>query len=353
MQTRRTMFSIWHSFAAAGLLAIAVPGLAQEDNENDGYQVPPPNDRFYIETQGDVRVTAAVPSAAETFAVFGFSLYGRNIQPVWVQIENLGDKNLWFLPSGVDSAYFTPIETSFRQQERIPVLDWALGRNYYDKSMSIEVKHGGSQSGYVFTRLDQGTKTFNVDVAGEDDFFRMSFYIPVPGLRLDHYEVSFNDIYSEEELQDVDASGLVAGLEAYPCCVTNKSGKKFGDPLNIAIVGEIADVYYAFLRANWDETETIYFGSLWNTIKSAFASSEYRYSPVSALYVDGRSQDAALQKARSRIHERNHLRLWLTPLRFEGKPVWIGQISRDIGVRLTWRTITTHKIDPDVDEARE
>jgi len=31
---------------------------------------------------------------------------------------------------------------------------------------------------------------------------------------------------------------------------------------------------------------------------------------------------------------------------------WIGQISRDIGVRFTTKTITTHKIDPDVDETR-
>jgi LssY C-terminus len=45
--------------------------------------------------------------------------------------------------------------------------------------------------------------------------------------------------------------------------------------------------------------------------------------------------------------------LWMTPMRYEGKPVWIGQISRDIGVRFTWKTITTHKIDPNVDETRE
>jgi hypothetical protein len=35
-----------------------------------------------------------------------------------------------------------------------------------------------------------------------------------------------------------------------------------------------------------------------------------------------------------------------------GTPVWVGQISRDIGVRLTRKTITTHKIDPSVDETR-
>ena len=39
-------------------------------------------------------------------------------------------------------------------------------------------------------------------------------------------------------------------------------------------------------------------------------------------------------------------------MRLNSQPVWIGQISRDIGVRFTKRTITTHKIDPDVDEAR-
>ena len=35
-----------------------------------------------------------------------------------------------------------------------------------------------------------------------------------------------------------------------------------------------------------------------------------------------------------------------------GMAVWVGQISRDIGVRLTRKTITTHKIDPEVDGAR-
>jgi len=80
----------------------------------------------------------------------------------------------------------------------------------------------------------------------------------------------------------------------------------------------------------------------------------YRHSPVSPLFVYGRSQDAAFQKVRGNINARNHLRLWLMPLRFEGQPVWAGQISRDIGVRMTTHTLwlTTHEIDPDVDGAR-
>ena len=66
-----------------------------------------------------------------------------------------------------------------------------------------------------------------------------------------------------------------------------------------------------------------------------------------------RRQDIAMQRIRDNIHERNHFRLWLSPMTFQGIPVWIGQISRDIGVRFNWKTIATHKIDPDVDETRE
>jgi hypothetical protein len=43
----------------------------------------------------------------------------------------------------------------------------------------------------------------------------------------------------------------------------------------------------------------------------------------------------------------------MAPVSYEGEPVWIGQISRDIGIRFTKKTITTHKIDPNVDETRE
>ncbi len=119
------------------------------------------------------------------------------------------------------------------------------------------------------------------------------------------------------------------------------------------LIGRPRDVYTAFLRAGWDETETITGSTTWKTIQSFFSGADYRYSPVSSLYALGRAQDVAFQWTRDSIHERNHLRLWMTRYTFQGTPIWIGQISRDIGVRLTRKTITTHKIDPQVDETRE
>ena len=322
--------------------------------EESSRQVPPPNDRLHVETEGDLKLTTAVPSADEAQDIFGVNLYSKNVQPVWVQVENLGDADMWLLPLGIDVAYYTPLETASRHFSLKRLLKTGADEQFQQRKMARMIKVGEVRSGYIFSRVDEGTKSFNVDVVTTGKTtYRMTFFVPVPGLRLDHYETKFDEIYPADDFVDVDLQGLVEGLEALPCCVTDAKGENFGDPLNIVFVGNIDDLYYSFLRAGWDETETVYKSSLWKMLKSSLAGSGYRYSPVSALYVFGRSQDVALQRARESINQRNHLRLWMTPMRFEGKPVWIGQISRDIGVRFTSKTITTHKIDANVDETRE
>ena len=205
----------------------------------------------------------------------------------------------------------------------------------------------------MFTKLDEGTKAFNVDIATGDGMETFTFFIAVPGLRVDHYTVDWEGLYPADQWVDLDRDRLIEEIEKYACCVTDKKGENTGDPLNLVIVGWPDDVYSAFIRAGWDETESVTGGTAWKTFKSFVGGGEYRYSPVSSLYVFGRPQDVAFQKARENIHERNHLRLWMSRATLEDVPVWVGQISRDIGVRWTTKTITTHKIDPDVDETRE
>lgn len=334
-------------------LAYMLPAASIAQAVSGTDRIPPPNDRTQVTTMKHVLVSTAVPSADETNAVFGVPLYRQDIQPVWVRIENLGEETLWFLPVGLDEAHFTPIETSYRRQGRIPILNFATNVDFYSKSMRIRIDGGQVRSGYIYSRVDQGTKSFNVDVMSADEHFLMTFFVPVPGLRLDHYDVDFENMFSEEEIENVDLAGLSAGLEALPCCVMNEKGADFGDPLNIVVVGSLNDIYYAFMRGGWDETETVYGGSTWRFIQSSLFGGENRYSPVSASYVHGRAQDVALQKARESLVQRNHLRLWLTPMRYDGKLVFIGQISRDIGFRWTWKTIMTHKIDGNVDDTRD
>ncbi len=316
-----------------------------------GREVPPPNERLHVRQEKQLRVTTAVPSAEETREIFGSDLYRNNVQPVWVQVENLSDERLALTPMGLDQAYYSPRETVNRTL--LDAVNAQRNRLVESKGITrLAVPPHSIQSGYIFSRVDKGTKSFNVDVMGGEEPYMMTFFVPVPGLKLDHYEVDVEGLYDASEIEHVDLPTLVERLEKMPCCVRDAKGEDRGDPLNLVFIGEVKDLYYAFMRAGWDETETIYGASLLKTGASAITGGRYRYSPVSALYVFGRAQDAALQRARDSIHERNHLRIWLTPLRYKGTPVWIGQISRDIGVRLTWRTITTHKIDPDVDETR-
>jgi len=312
-------------------------------------------ERTQTQEKEGIRVTAAVPSAAESKEIFGQALYKRGVQPVWLNIENKRDDIVSFLPVGLDPAYYSPNEVA-----NLNVKDKATSNRgsmidllYFDNSIANSIDAGGQNSGFIFSKLDEGTKSFNVDIIGDFGMVTFTFFIPVPGLNLDHHHVDWHSIYPGDDTGDRSRDELMAELESIICCVTDKKNKEMGDPLNLVIIGEPRDIYYAFIRAGWDETEVIHKGSLWKTMKSFLSGGEYRYSPVSSLYVFDRPQDVAFQRARSNIHERNHLRLWLAPARYEGKPVWIGQISRDIGVRFTKKTITTHKIDPDVDETRE
>jgi hypothetical protein len=312
-------------------------------------------ERAQTQSKDDIRVSTAVPSAAETVALFDANLYKRGIQPVWLKIENRSSKPVQFFSVGLDADYFTPIETSFLNQKKgARKSDIEMNRYYFDSGISHLIPAGETRTGFMFTRLDEGTKSFNVEIAGPDKLFlHFTFFVPVPGLRLDHSDTDFASMYSPEEIRDYSEAELMEALRSLPCCATDKDSEGQADPLNLVVIGSPMDVYYGFLKAGWDETETIYSGSSLKTVKSFVFGREYRYSPVSALYVYERGQDVAFQKARNTIHERNHLRLWMTPMTFQGKSVWIGQISRDIGVRFTKKTITTHKIDPDVDETRE
>jgi len=337
------------------LFSVAIHGCAS-------YNPDPSSESLFLvrvetEIENNVRVKAAVPSAEETKQIFGVDLYRHGVQPVWIEIENKSEEQIWFLPVGLDPMYFTPFEAAFVSHfQSSSTANEKMNLYFFERGQDTYIPAGSVREGYVFTNLDEGTKIFNVDLEGEDgQVAAFTFYISVPGIKVDHHKVDFNSLYpaDADTWQNFeDEEGLLEYLQKLPCCTANKKGVETGDPLNLIVIGSGDDVYHAFIRAGWDETETITRGSASKAAASYLFGKLYRYSPVSALYVFGRRQDIALQKARGTIHKRNHLRLWLAPVKFRGKLVWVGQISRDIGVKFSAKTIVTHKIDPDVDETR-
>ena len=309
-------------------------------------------ERSHTQEIDGVSITAAVPSAAESVELFGTPLYKKGVQPVWLEISNDTGNWISFLPAGLDEDYLSPLEVASVSRS-------AKDRNsaekfFFQTGLDLQIAAGETRKGFIFTSLDEGTKAFNIDIIGDSRSWQFTFFIQVPGLAIDHHDIDFGSLYADEEITHYsDAELFRDALKALPCCTMDAASKNNGDPVNLVIIGEPADIYYAAIRAGWDETEVVSAASGFKTAMSFITGGEYRYSPVSNLYVFGRSQDVALQRIRSSINERNHFRLWLAPMTFQGRSVFIGQISRDIGVRLTTKTITTHKIDANVDETRE
>jgi len=309
------------------------------------------------QTQSDdkVRVTTVALSPEESKRVFGVDVASRDIQPVWVEIENKSENPYWIFPSRVDPDYYSPAEVAYMKRFRFsPSKNNKMRAHFEGMDFPRLIPPSETVSGFIHTNADPGLKYINVSLVGFEGMESFHFVVEVPGIKADYQEVDLDALYSPDEIVNCDEEQLRAALEKMPCCTTNKRGTRNGDPLNLVFPGDVEDLITALVGSGWDVTEKMSSGSMWRTVKSFFLGKRYRHSPVSSLYVFGRRQDASFQKARQTVHERNHLRVWLTPLRFERNPVWIGQISRDIGVKFTLRTgfLMTHVIDPDVDNDR-
>jgi|GEM_PF-82384 len=375
--------------------------------------LPDPSEAAHLEraeTQEDdrVRVTLAVLTGSESHRLFGVDLARRGIQPVYLKIENRSPEPLRLQMVGIDPRYFTPLEAAaavhfsiVRRLSAFGFLGWVflpllllvpfklvtahranrrMDNLFRERGFRLGPILASQQAeGFVFTTLDLGTKVVHVRLVPAGDIREaveqadsaedaeilaqaaapqpvvdLAFTVPVPGIAADYLRRDFEAIVPATEVEPVTLAELVARLEALPATTTNAAGSRSGDPVNLVVIGEFATLLGAF-AARWDESETITLATCWKTVKAFLLGFNYRYSPVSALYLYGRPQDIALQRTRHSINERIHLRLWLSRLAFQGRPVWVGQISRDIGVRFTTKAwnLTTHRIDPDVDESRD
>jgi hypothetical protein len=314
----------------------------------------PFRERSQSKVDGDVRVMVALLSAEESRRLFGVNLAGEDIQPVWIRVQNASTVAYWLMSAGLDPNYFSPLEAAYAFHSTIgSSVNEKLDDHFRVMNFRNPIAAGTSVSGFVFANRDEGTKVVDIDLisSGKTKFF--TFFVPVPGIKADYHAVDFENLYAEEEIINLNEKELITELENLPCCATNEDGTENGDPLNLVLIGSREDISSAFVRRGWLPAEQTYGKAVGKTIKSFLFGTRYRYSPVSPLYFGKRQQDVAGQKPRHTVHQRNHLRMWLSPMRYQGNPVWIAQISRDIGVRFTFKTWppVTHKIDPDIDEA--
>jgi hypothetical protein len=318
-------------------------------------EVPGILERAETRTENGITATVVVLGSDESKKVFGVDLGAQDIQPVWIKIENTTDVPYALVLPALDPSYYAPREAAYKNHRRLRAgTNERMDRYFDQEGIPAFLPPRGTISGFAFTNLDEKFKYVNVVLFGPGRSHRFVFYAEVPGMQADYERVDFDALYGDDEIADHDhEEDLRAAIEALPCCTTRRDGAGEGDPMNVVLIGKTRDIFGALVRRGWHFTEPLTAASAWRTFK-AFFGGRYRYSPFSVLYFLGRGQDMGLQKARDTIHERNHMRLWLAPMRFRGKDVWVGTITRDIGIYFTTRAwnLMTHAIDPDVDEAR-
>jgi hypothetical protein len=137
--------------------------------------------------------------------------------------------------------------------------------------------------------------------------------------------------------------------------VTATSDGHPGDPVNIALVGDEAQVVRAMLAAGWHAADPI---TLESSLRIAVDSVLRRPdddAPVSNLYLFGRRQDLAFeQPVPGGPRHRHHVRFWKWDLLYDGQPLWFGAATYDERAGISYTTgQVTHHIAPEVDAERD
>jgi hypothetical protein len=307
-------------------------------------------------TRDGITVSTTILSDEQALRLYGVDLADAGLQAIWLRVQNDTERAQWLLVSALDPNYFPPDEAAALFHPSLSEADeQAATRRFRDLAVPLKTAAGTASEGFVLAPRHEGGRYVMVKLVSSRSIANFGFAVTLPDGDFDFERLDPAQIYGERELPSLDLTALREELRRLPCCVTDESGERDGDPLNLVLIGDIEDVLAGISRAGWSFTHRIDLKTVKRMIGAALSGGSYAVAPVSPLYFNGRSQDIALQRARNTIVQRNHLRLWLAPFRFEGQSVWVGQVSRDIAVKATTKspTLTTHVIDPNVDEARE
>jgi hypothetical protein len=299
----------------------------------------PIQERALTKEANGIRASAAVVGDQEAIQIFGIDLTRKKIQAVWIEIENNTDRPIILLPTAIDHEYIPPMEVAFAYHRAFAVdanstLDeHLLNMNFPTRNL---IRPGSRASGYIFTNWLKGVKVIDIDLVGDNLSQNFTFFTPNPNNMahsqaiIDHMETMFSTVElkkleSETELREL--------LEQLPCCVSNEKGGPSAEPLNVVIIGAIEDWTTAFFRRG------------------------YSYQELNPRYAFGRVQDVSGKKL-SRVYIKGqelYIRLWQTPIQYQGKPVWVGQTSSRLGGRFadTTSAEVTLPMNPHVDEARD
>jgi len=140
-----------------------------------------------------------------------------------------------------------------------------------------------------------------------------------------------------------------------PRRISDKQGNP-GDMVNFLVLGSEEAMQRVFTTAGWVKVDANVEATVLHGLIESLSKESYLTMPMSPLYLFGRPQDYGWAHAEpiSVVKTRNHLRIWKASFEVNGKTLWVGAATHDIGFERDQRNNgVTHKIDPDIDLERD
>jgi hypothetical protein len=317
---------------AAGVLAATIGGCATWQAPEAVEEDPAIRARAVTEAVGDVRLSAAVLSAEESRRIFGKDVNSAGIQPLWLEVENATTDTLWLLRAGTDPDYFSPLEVAWSFHAALSSEKNAAIDEHFDAlDFPNPIPPYSRVGGIIFTNPHHRTRVVNVDLLGPGKVVPFTLFLPVPDNPPDETALEVIQHYAKEPREDFDdLDALRDALERLPCCASGTDGAGVGDPLNLVLVGHVADIAAALVRRG-------------------FRIDRKDYDDVQQVF--GRRADFVARKAGQEVPA-YWLRGWVTPLRYKGQLVFLMQVGRPVGGRFAVADAAQLELHPYVDEAR-
>lgn len=144
-------------------------------------------------------------------------------------------------------------------------------------------------------------------------------------------------------------NGLVSGQPLH-----TEADRRASDQTNLMFIGTEKDLDAAFVTAGWSKAASRGTRADLRTFLAMFEDRGYSAAPVSTLLLDGKTPVLVYEKQTNTFSKRHHIRIWSRPGLFEGKPVWLGAATHDIGIRFSPECrCFTHQVESNVDLERE
>ncbi len=293
----------------------------------------PLRERAETQTVGSVQVNAAVLSAEDSQNFFGADLSANGVQAVWLEIVNHSSHSLRLLRSGTDPDYFSPLEVAWSYHGALSGdANRKIDEHFRYASIDGVIPPGETRSGFLYVNPHHRTQVINIDLLGQKTNFPFTLFLQVPGEQDDHnFDGIWDQMLRAQGNEYQDELAFRQALEQLPASTSVAQGAAESGPLNVVLIGKLADIAAALIRR------------------------EYRHAPTpadAAQQVFGRPPDFVSRKAGQGGVTANWMRIWVAPLYYQGQTVFVGQAGRPVGGRFMATDDAAPRLHPDVDEAR-